>query len=75
MDEWRCDCVVVDGYQLVYYRNDNQIIISLPQTIQTIGTTSLSIVKRKVDLTREELAMLLNMIKYFCEDDMEVDDD
>jgi len=68
MDEWRCDCVVVDGYQLVYYRNDNQIIISLPQTIQTIGTTQ-SIVKRKVDLTREELAVVLNMIKYFCEKD------
>lgn len=68
MDEWRCDCVVVDGYQLVYYRNDNQIIITLPQTIQTIGTTQ-SIVKRKVDLTREELAVLLNMTKYFCEED------
>ena len=58
--------IVSDGYSIEYYKNRNQIVIQLPQTMKTISNTVAMVVNRKVDFTAEDLAIILNMVKAIC---------
>ena len=56
-----------DGYAIEHYRNKNQIVITMPQTVQTL-TNSCSIVRnRKFDFTESDLALLLEVTRHLCE--------
>lgn len=50
-----------DGYYLTYYKNKNQIIIGLPQTIRTATNTCDQIVDRRTDVKETDLFVLLNI--------------
>ena len=54
--------IVSDGYSLSYERNKNRIIISLPQTEETMMNTTTLPVKRG-DRSEEELIVLLNITR------------
>ena len=56
--------IVSDGYTLEYYKNRNQIIIGMPQTMLTPTDTVSMVINRKVDLTFEDQMMILAMVKY-----------
>lgn len=56
--------IVIDGYTLEYYKNRNQIIIGMPQTMLTPTDTVSMVINRKVDLTLEDQTMILTMVKY-----------
>ena len=56
--------IVSDGYTLEYYKNRNQIIIVMPQTMLTPTDTVSMVINRKVDLTFEDQMMILAMVKY-----------
>jgi len=59
--------VIDAGYAVIYDKSRNHISISLPQTEETLVDTAEPVVKRKTDLTREELALLLDLARYICE--------
>ena len=59
--------IVSDGYTIEYYKNRNQIIIGLPQTMQTATNTISMVTNRKVDLTDEDQLIILSMVKYVME--------
>ena len=59
--------IVSDGYPIEYYKNRNQIIIGLPQTMQTATNTISMVTNRKVDLTDEDQLIILSMVKYVME--------
>ena len=64
----RCaDYISSDGYGIMYKRNQNRIVINLPPTAQTVTNTVEQIAARKVDLTDEDLTLLLAMARYICE--------
>lgn len=56
--------LVNNGYLLIYYKNRNQIVISLPQTSKTLTNTLEPVVDRRVDVEEKELAILLNVTQY-----------
>lgn len=56
-----------DGYAIEHYRNRNQIVITMPQTVQTITNTASIVRNRKVDFTEEDLTILLALTRYLCE--------
>lgn len=56
-----------DGYAIVHYRNRNQIVITMPQTAQTLTNTIGIVRNRKIDLTDADLAILLELTRYLCE--------
>ena len=58
--------VMVDGYYLNYYPERNQIVITMPQTMQTL-TNTVSITNRRVSITREEEAVIVNVVKAIME--------
>lgn len=58
------DIIVSDGYSIVYYKNRNQIIISLPQTAETLTSTVAPTAKRKVDISNSEALLLLAITKH-----------
>jgi len=59
-----------DGYTLEYYRNRNQIVIGLPQTDATPTNTLEMPSKRRVDVYKSELLLLLLLAKdIFKEED------
>lgn len=51
--------LTLNGYSLVYYKNRNQIVIGLPQTLRTMTNTIEPVVDRKVDVEDKDLAILL----------------
>lgn len=59
--------IVSDGYSAEYYPNRNQIVITMPQTIQTITNTVQMVTNRKVDISKEDLALIMSLVKYICE--------
>ncbi len=64
----RCaDYILSDGYSVMYERKNNRIVIHLPPTAQTATNTVEQITKRKVDLTDNDLILLLEMAQYICE--------
>ena len=56
-----------DCYAIEYHRNSNQIIITMPQTMQTLTNTVGMVRNRKVDFTDADLAILLELTRYLCE--------
>lgn len=56
-----------DGYSIEHYRNRNQIVITMPQTTETLSNTISIVRNRKVDFTAEDLTILLELTKYLCE--------
>lgn len=52
-----------DGYCLTYYKNKNQIVISLPHTYETATNTYEQVVDRRTDVTETELLVLLEIVR------------
>ena len=52
-----------DGYDLTYYKSRNQIVILLPQTIETATNTYEQVVDRRTDVEETDLWVLLNITK------------
>lgn len=48
-----------NGYSITYYKNRNQIVITLPQTWKTLTNILEPVVDRKVDVEDKDLAILL----------------
>lgn len=55
--------ILSDGYSLTYYRDKNAIVITLPQTMETLISTIGDISDRKLDITTEEEIVILNIVK------------
>ena len=55
--------VTEDGYTIAYNKEYNDILIVLPQTKETITNTRGAVVDRKVDISREELTLLMNVAR------------
>lgn len=52
-----------DGYSLTYYVDLNKIVIILPQTMQTLTNTVAMVSNRKTELTAEEEAAILAVVR------------
>ena len=59
--------IVSDGYSAEYYPQSNQIVITLPQTVKTINNTIQMVTDRKMDITDDDLALIMSLVKYICE--------
>ena len=59
--------IISEGYILVYEPVSNSIIITLPQTMETLTNTVSEIVDRRVDISSEEEATILNVVKAIME--------
>ena len=59
--------IVSDGYSLEYIPNRNRIVISLPQTMQTISNTVAMVSNRRTNLTVTEEAAILSVVKAIME--------
>lgn len=59
--------VTNDGYSIWYEKRANRIIISLPQTMETVSNTMTMIVNRKSEFTDSELAVILSVAKAIAE--------
>ena len=56
-----------DGYAIEYYKKRNQIVITMPQTMQTLTNTVSMVRNRRIDFTDADLAILLELTRYLCE--------
>lgn len=65
------DIVVSEGYSIVFYKNRNQIVITLPQTEQTATNTIAPVAKRKGDMNNSEALLLLEIVKHIFESEGE----
>lgn len=52
-----------DGYDLIYYKNKNQIVIGLPQTYETATNTYEQVADRRTDVEETDLWVLLNIAR------------
>ena len=59
--------IICEGYSVKYVPKDNQIIITLPQTFKTITNTVQMVTDRKMDITDDDLCLLVAVTKYICE--------
>jgi len=59
--------IVSDGYSAEYYPQSNQIVITMPQTARTLTTTVQMVTNRKMDITDDDLALIMSLVKYICE--------
>lgn len=59
--------VSIDGYMLVYEPKSNRIVITLPQTMKTFTNTVSAIVNRRINISSEEEAIILNVVKAIME--------
>ncbi|MBQ6536823.1 MAG: hypothetical protein IJI40_08630 [Firmicutes bacterium] len=59
--------ITVDGYSLLCLKNENKIIISLPQTWDTLTNTMEQPVERRTEIDDSELIAILLMTKYLFE--------
>lgn len=55
--------ITSDGYSLTYYADHNKIVIILPQTIKTLTNTVTMVKNRKTELTAEEQATILAVVR------------
>ena len=56
-----------NDYYLDYYPNRNQIVISLPQTSQTLMDTTSPVIDRRTDVKESDLMCLLQVAQViFC---------
>lgn len=54
--------IMIEGYSLCYYPKENRIIISLPQTEETIESTMYIPVDRRVAVSHRELIPVLEKV-------------
>lgn len=70
---------VIGGYTLIQYPNENRIVVTLPQTMETIRNTITPIKDRRREITQAEETALLVCVKALfenCGSDMrEVEDE
>ena len=59
--------IICDGYSAEYYPHSNQIVITMPQTFKTINNTMQIVTDRKMDITDDDLALIITLVKYICE--------
>ena len=59
--------IVSEGYSAEYYPQCNQIVITMPQTVKTITNTVQMVTDRKMDITDDDLCLLVAVTKYICE--------
>ena len=60
--------IIEDGYYGLMYNNwKNRITIFLPQTAETVETSTEPITDRKTEVSSEMLGFLLQMTKYIFE--------
>lgn len=59
--------VTDDGYSIYYEKNANRIVISLPQTMETVTSTMTMVVNRKLEFTDSELCTILSVAKAIVE--------
>lgn len=59
--------VTNDGYSIWHEKRANRIIISLPQTMETVSNTMTMIVNRKSEFTDSELVAILSVAKAIAE--------
>ena len=59
--------IVIDGYTLIQYPNENRIVITLPQTLNTMIDTATPVANRRKVITGGEEAALLEIIKHIYE--------
>jgi hypothetical protein len=55
--------IVSDDYALSYYPNENQIVITLPQTMRTITNTVSPVCDRRTNIKESDLVCLLSCAK------------
>jgi hypothetical protein len=55
--------IIVDGYAIEQYTNENRIIIGLPPTFETVQDTVTLPQDRRVKLTSDELTAILVAVK------------
>lgn len=55
--------LISNGYSLIYHKNHNQIVIGLPQTWSSLTNTLDPVVDRRIDVTEQELDILLRVTK------------
>lgn len=67
--------ITCDGYAIMYEKNMNRIIISLPQTMETATNTVSEVCERKTNFTEAELATILLAVKTVAEQPEEVSGD
>lgn len=65
---------VIDGYSLTQYVNQNQIVINLPQTRNTLTNTVTPVADRRKVLTDLEEAALLTAVKAMFENETQYKD-
>lgn len=56
-----------DGYSIWYEKRSNRIIISLPQTMETVTNTMTMPTNRKTNFTDSELCAILSVAKAIAE--------
>ena len=59
--------ITCNGYAIMYEKNRNRIIISLPQTMKTATNTVSEVRVRKTEFTETELAAILFAVKTVAE--------
>lgn len=52
-----------DDYLIRYYKKHNQVVITLPQTMETMTSTRTPYHYRRVDVSDEELTLILNVAR------------
>ena len=68
--------IASNDYYLNYYPNRNQIVISLPQTSQTLMDTIRPVIDRRTDVIESDLMCLLQVAQViFCKMDEVKEDD
>ena len=65
--------VMVDGYSIEVYPQQNLITITLPQTFETLTNTVTPIRQRKRTLSPSELMTVLLTVKNMLENENEID--
>lgn len=58
--------ITSDGYSIEYYPQRNQIVITMPQTLETLTSTTVMVSNRK-NLDSGDLKAILAVVKALCE--------
>lgn len=54
---------IIDGYMIVQEPQKNRIVISLPQTWQTVQGTTGGVAERRLEISGKEEAIILCLVK------------
>ena len=59
--------IISDGYSIEFFKKRNQIVITVPQTMETLTSTAAMISNRRTYLTESEMTALLGVVKAIME--------